>query len=225
MSIKENIERILERIEKAKEKAGRKDFVYLLGATKGVLPEKIIEAYDSGLKLFGENRIQEAIPKIEKLKNLDIEWHFIGHLQKNKAKEAIENFSLIQSVDSLSLAKRLQQIAQIEEKIIPFLIEINIGDEPTKYGVKVEELPQFIEEIQNFDNLKFKGIMAIPPYNPDPEKVRPYFKEMYKIYEKLSSIFSSVEYLSIGMSEDFEVAIEEGSNMVRIGRAIFGERL
>lgn len=225
MSIKENIERILERIEKAKEKAGRRDFVYLLGATKGVLPEKIIEAYDSGLKLFGENRIQEAIPKIEKLKNLDIEWHFIGHLQKNKAKEAIENFSLIQSVDSLSLAKRLQQIAQWEEKVVPFLIEINIGDEPTKYGVKVEELPQFIEEIQNFDNLKFKGIMAIPPYNPDPEKVRPFFKEMYKIYEKLSSIFPSVEYLSIGMSEDFEVAIEEGSNMVRIGRAIFGERL
>lgn len=225
MSIKENVQKILERIEKAKERAGRKDFIYLLGATKGVLPEKIREAYDSGLKLFGENRIQEGLPKIEKLKDLDIDWHFIGHLQKNKAKEAIENFSLIQSVDSLSLAKRLQQIAQIEEKIIPFLIEINIGDEPTKYGVKVEELPQFIEEVQNFDNLKFKGIMAIPPYNPDPEKVRPYFKEMYKIYEKLSSIFSSVEYLSIGMSEDFEVAIEEGSNMVRIGRAIFGERL
>lgn len=225
MSIRENVQKILERIEKAKERAKRKDFVYLLGATKGVLPEKIREAYDSGLKLFGENRIQEAIPKIEKLKDLDIEWHFIGHLQKNKAKEAIEYFSLIQSVDSLSLAKRLQQIAQMEEKILPFLIEINIGDEPTKYGVKVEELPQFIEEVQNFDNLKFKGIMAIPPYNPDPEKVRPYFKEMYKIYEKLSSIFPSVEYLSIGMSEDFEVAIEEGSNMVRIGRAIFGERL
>lgn len=225
MKIKENIEKVFERIEKAKIRAGRKDSIHLLGATKGVLPEKIKEAYDSGLKLFGENRIQEGLPKIEKLRDLEIEWHFIGHLQKNKAKEAIENFSLIQSVDSISLAKRIQQIAQMEEKIVPFLIEINIGEEPTKYGVKIEELPQFIEEISKMDNLKFKGIMAIPPYNPDPEKVRPYFKEMYKIYEKLSSIFPSIEYLSIGMSEDFEVAIEEGSNMVRIGRAIFGERL
>lgn len=224
MSIKENIERVLERIEKAKERAGRKDHVYLLGATKGVLPEKISQAYKAGLKLFGENRVQEAIPKIEKLKDLNIEWHFIGHLQKNKAKDAVEYFSLIQSVDSIGLAKRLQQIAQIEEKIIPVLIEINIGNEITKFGFKIEELPQAIDEIQKMENLKLKGVMAIPPYSPDPEKVRPYFREMYKIYEKLSSIFSSIEYLSIGMSEDFEVAIEEGSNMVRIGRAIFGER-
>ncbi len=225
MSIKENIERVKEKIEKAKEKRGRKDYIYLLGATKGVSAEKIREAIDFGLKLFGENRIQEALPKIEKLKGEDIEWHFIGHLQKNKAKDAIENFSLIQSVDSLGLAKRLQQIAQIEEKIVPILVEINIGGETTKYGVMVEELPQFIEEITKFDNLKLKGIMTIPPYNPDPEKVRPYFREMYEIYEKLSSLFSSIEYLSMGMSEDYEVAIEEGSNMVRIGRAIFGERL
>lgn len=225
MSIKENIERILERIEEAKLRASRVDKIHLLGATKGVVPEKIKEAVECGLKLFGENRIQEAIPKIEKLKDLDIEWHFIGHLQKNKAKEAIENFELIQSVDSISLAKRIQQIAEIEEKIVPILAEINIGDEPTKYGIRIEELPQFIDEISKMDNLKLKGIMTIPPYNPDPEKVRPYFKEMYKIYEKLSSIFSNFEYLSIGMSEDFEVAIEEGSNMVRIGRAIFGERL
>ncbi len=225
MSIKDNIERVKEKIKKAKEKSGKKDFIYLLGATKGVTVEKIKEAMDSGLKLFGENRIQEALPKIEKLKGEDINWHFIGHLQKNKAKDAIENFSLIQSIDSLGLAKRLQQIAQIEEKMVEILVEINIGGEATKYGVMVEELPQFIEEIAKFDNLKLKGIMAIPPYNPDPEKVRPYFKQMYEIYEKLSSIFSSIEYLSMGMSEDYEVAIEEGSNMVRIGRAIFGERL
>lgn len=225
MSIKDNLERIQEKIEAALKRAGRKDYVKLLGATKGVLPEKIIEAADAGLKLFGENRIQEALPKIEKLKDLNLEWHFIGHLQKNKAKEAIENFSLIQSVDSIGLLKRLQQIAQLEEKIVPILIEINIGNEPTKYGVKIEELPQTIDEISKSENLKIKGIMAIPPYNPDPEKVRHYFKEMYKIYEKLSSIFSQIDILSIGMSEDFEVAIEEGSNMVRIGRAIFGERL
>lgn len=225
MSIKDNVERIKEKIEKAKERAGRKGFVHLLGATKSVSPEKIREAYEAGIQLFGENRIQEAIPKIEKLSDLSIEWHFIGHLQKNKAKNAIENFSLIQSLDSLGLAKHLQQIAQIEEKIVPILIEINIGGEATKYGLKVEELAQFVEELAKFENLKLKGIMSIPPYNPDPEKVRHYFKEMYKIYEKLSSIFPSIEYLSMGMSEDFEVAIEEGSNMVRIGRAIFGERL
>lgn len=223
--IKDNILRVKEKIEKAKERVKRKDLVHILGATKGVLPEKIRQAFDAGIQLFGENRIQEAIPKIEKLRDLKIEWHFIGHLQKNKVKEAIENFSLIQSIDSIGLAKRLQQIAQIEEKIVPILIEINIGGEDTKYGLKVEELPQFIEEVVKFDNLKLKGIMSIPPYNPDPEKSRPYFKEMYKIYEKLSSIFTSIEYLSMGMSEDFEVAIEEGSNMVRIGRAIFGERL
>lgn len=223
--IKDNILRVKEKIEKAKERAGRKDFIHILGATKGVLPEKIRQAYEAGIQLFGENRIQEAIPKIEKLKDLEIEWHFIGHLQKNKVKAAIENFLLIQSINSIGLAKRLQQIAQIEEKIVPILIEINIGGEDTKYGLKVEELPQFIEEVVKFDNLKLKGIMSIPPYNPDPEKVRPYFKEMNKIYEKLSSIFTSIEYLSMGMSEDFEVAIEEGSNMVRIGRAIFGERL
>ncbi len=225
MSIKENIEKVKERIEKALKRSGRKDTIKILGATKGVLPEKIMEAADAGLKLFGENRIQEALPKIEKLKDLNLEWHFIGHLQKNKAKEAIENFSLIQSVDSIGLLRRLQQIAQLEEKIFPILLEINIGNEPTKYGVKIEELPQTIDEISKAENLKLKGIMAIPPYNPDPEKVRPYFKEMYKIYEKLSSIFSQFDILSIGMSEDFEIAIEEGSNMVRIGRAIFGERL
>lgn len=225
MNIKDNILRVKEKIEKAKERAGRKDFIQILGATKGVMPEKIRQAFEAGIQLFGENRIQEALPKIEKLKDLEIEWHFIGHLQKNKAKEAIENFSLIQSIDSIGLAKRLQQIAQIEEKIVPILIEINIGGEDTKYGVRVEELAQFIEEIAKLENLKFKGIMSIPPYNPDPEKVRHYFKELYKIYEKLFSIFPSIEYLSMGMSEDFEVAIEEGSNMVRIGRAIFGERL
>lgn len=225
MNIKDNILRVKERIEKAKEKVGRKDSIYILGATKGVLHHKIRQAYEAGIQLFGENRIQEAIPKIEKLSDLNIEWHFIGHLQKNKVKAAIENFSLIQSIDSIGLAKRLQQIAQIEEKIVPILIEINIGGEETKYGLKVEELAQFIEELVKFENLKLKGIMSIPPYNPDPEKVRVHFKEMYKIYEKLSSIFTSIEYLSMGMSEDFEVAIEEGSNMVRIGRAIFGERL
>jgi len=225
MSIKENIKKVQEKIEEALKRSGRNDKVILLGATKGVLPEKIIEAIDCGLKVFGENRIQEALPKIEKLKDFDIDWHFIGHLQKNKAKEAIENFSLIQSVDSIGLAKRLQQISQMEEKIVPILVEINIGNEPTKYGIKIEDLPQFIDEVSKMENLKLKGLMAIPPYNPDPEKVRPYFKEMYKIYEKLSSIFKNFEYLSIGMSEDFEVAIEEGSNLVRIGRAIFGERL
>ena len=227
MAIRENVEKIKERIEKAAQRAGRKaEDIILLAASKTQPPEKIVEAYQAGIRYFGENRVQEGIKKIEALSDLkDIHWHLIGGLQTNKAKYAVKYFELIHSLDREALADELDKRAGKIGKTQDVLIEVNVGEEETKYGVKPENLEKLFEYSLQKENLRILGLMCIPPYFEDPEKSRPYFAMLRDMKEQLEKKFNvSLPHLSMGMSHDFEVAIEEEATIVRIGTAIFGER-
>jgi len=201
-----------------------------MAVTKTVPPERIREAYDAGQRLFGENRVQEFATKADGLRNLaEAEWHMIGHLQSNKAVKAAELFARVDSVDSLRLAQKLNTAASQLGKKLSVLIEINIGGEQVKNGVAPDsaELEHLLTGAPEFSSLEFRGLMTVPPYNDDPEQSRQHFREMRELFNQiarrnLASIRMHV--LSMGMSHDFEVAIEEGSSCVRIGAAIFGER-
>jgi pyridoxal phosphate enzyme (YggS family) len=231
VSITDNIAYLNERITRASRQVGRNsEEITLMAVTKTVSPDRIRDAYDAGLRLFGENRVQEFAGKCGPLHDLaGAEWHMIGHLQTNKAAKAADLFSGIDSVDSLRLASRLNASAAELGKTIPVLIEINIGGEPAKTGLSPgsEELENLLDAASQMTSLQFRGLMALPPYHDDPEQSRPYFRKMRELFEriidrKLPAIRFAV--LSIGMSHDFEVGIEEGSTCVRIGTAVFGER-
>ena len=193
-------------------------------------PEAIIEAYDAGQRLFGENKVQELANKVGKLRGLeDAEFHMIGHLQSNKAAKAVELFHAIDSLDSTKLAARLNAAAEATGKVLPVLIEINIGGEEAKSGVAPEspELGEILNGAPAWPNLRIRGLMTVPPYTEDPEGARPYFRKLRELRDQIAARnYSgvSLDELSMGMSHDFEVAIEEGSTCVRIGTAIFGER-
>ena len=224
--LRENYFRILENIQRACEKSGRKpEEIKILGASKKQSPEKIKIVFKLGIKLFGENYVQEAEKKILELKDLPIEWHFIGRLQTNKVKKALNLFSMIQTLDRISLAQEIQKQAEKKELTVPVLIEVNIGKEPTKGGIYPENLEEFIEEVKKFDRIKIKGLMCLPPYEENLEKIRPYFIKMQKIFEKIK-IYMDSEFneLSMGTSIDYTVAIEEGATIIRIGEALFGKR-
>lgn len=225
MSLPQRLASIRERMEVARLRSGRRDTVTLLGATKGVAVPVLEEAIAAGLDLFGENRMQEALPKVQALAGRGASWHFIGHLQKNKAAAAALHFAMVQSVDSPALALKLQAAAREAETALPVLVEINIGEEPVKTGCIPADLPALIEALERCDNLSFEGLMAVPPYHPDPERARPHFRRMREIFDRLAGVFPRLRHLSMGMSEDFETAIEEGATMVRVGRALFGERV
>jgi len=224
-----NLRRVRENIAKACQRVGRPtDSVRLLGATKTKPPTVLRWAYEAGLKLFGENRVQEFLKKWEELRDLpDIEWHFIGRLQSNKVKYIIDKVRLIHSVDRPSLVDELQKRATKKgiEKV-DVLLEVNVGGEETKGGVSPEEAPQLLEYIlKNAPALRVKGLMTIPPYREDPEEVRPYFARLRELRDKLAEEFNlELPELSMGMSHDYEVAVEEGATIVRVGSAIFGER-
>ena len=231
MSIAENIARVREKIEAAARRTGRDSReVSLMAVTKTISPERIREAYDAGIRLFGENRVQEFAGKAAALSDLEAaEWHMIGHLQSNKSRVAAELFRGIDSVDSLRLLQRLNIAAEEFGKKLPVLIEINIGGETAKSGVAADsaELEQILTSAPQYEFINIRGLMTVPPYSEDPEQSRPFFKRMRALHDqiagrKLPAI--SMETLSMGMSHDFEVAIEEGSACVRIGTAIFGER-
>jgi len=224
--IKENYLKIIERIYKACEKSRRKsEEIKILGAAKKQSPEKIKLAFELGVKLIGENYVQEAEKKILVLKELPIEWHFIGRLQTNKVKKAITLFSLIQTLDRINLAQEIQKQAEKRNLVVPVFIEVNVGKEPTKGGVEPEKLEEFIEEIKKFNRIKVRGLMCLPPYEENPEKVRPYFKKMREIFEKVKLYMNSeFKELSMGTSNDFHIAIEEGATIIRIGEALFGKR-
>ncbi len=231
MPISENIAEIRERIERAARRAGRPvDDVSLMAVTKTHPAERIREAYQAGLRLFGENRVQEFTGKADALRDLeDAEWHMIGHLQTNKAGKSIELFSAIDSVDSVKLAEKLDAAARKLGKQLAVLIEINVGGEAAKSGVApdAKELEDLLLAAPRFEALRFTGLMTVPPYTEDPEGVRPYFRKLRELRDsiagrKLPGI--GMDVLSMGMSHDFEVAIEEGSTCVRVGTAIFGER-
>lgn len=225
--LKQNIQQIKKRIEAAAERSGRNpEEIYLIAVTKNFSAELIQEAVDNGIVFLGENRVQEAKSKVDLVKG-NIEWHLIGHLQRNKVKTAIDIFTMIQSLDSWRLAEEIQKRAQQADKVIDVLVQVNIGSEETKYGVDPDDTEVFIEKVATLPNLKVRGLMAIAPFKEKPEDVRAYFRHLREIFQSIKekSIENvSMEYLSMGMSNDFEVAIEEGANMVRIGTGIFGTR-
>jgi pyridoxal phosphate enzyme (YggS family) len=231
MSITENIALVQERIHAAACRAGRdSQEIALMAVTKTFPPERIREAYDAGLRLFGENRVQEFAGKADAVRDLqDAEWHMIGHLQSNKAAKAAELFAAVDSVDSLRLANKLNSAAQQLGKNLAVLIEINVGGEAAKSGVEPEspELEEILAAAADLRHLDFRGLMTIPPFTEDPHEARPYFRRLRELRDgivarRLTAVGTDV--LSMGMSHDFEVAIEEGSTCVRVGTAIFGER-
>ncbi|MBI5212158.1 MAG: YggS family pyridoxal phosphate-dependent enzyme [Nitrospirae bacterium] len=235
-----NASDILRRMSHAAMRAGRSpDAVRLVAVTKTVDAETIKKAVDAGLRCLGENRVQEAQKKISNLKSQvtpptpplnkggsieGVEWHLIGHLQKNKSKYAVQLFDLIHTVDSIDLAEELNRQAEKAGKIQRILVQVKLSEEETKHGVSEKELMPLLEKIKGLRNLKLEGLMTMPPYFEDAEKARPYFKRLRDIRDEAERCGFKLPELSMGMSGDFEVAIEEGATMVRIGTAIFGER-
>jgi len=231
MSIAENIARVRERIAAAARRAARNpEEIALMAVTKTHSPERIPEAHAAGIRLFGENRVQEFARKAEALRDLQAaEWHMIGHLQSNKAASAVELFDAIDSLDSLKLAEKLNAAAQRLSKKLVVLIEINVGSEAAKSGVAPgsRELEAILEAAPDLTNLDFRGLMTIPRFTENPEGARSYFRQLCSLRDalvtrRLPAI--GMNMLSMGMTHDFEVAIEEGSTCVRVGTAIFGER-
>jgi pyridoxal phosphate enzyme (YggS family) len=225
-----NVQALRYRISQAAVRAGRNpDEVKLIAVTKTVEAEVIREAAECGVDNFGENRVQEAQRKIKSealraKRQEDICWHLIGHLQKNKAKAAVELFDMIQSVDSFKLAEALDSQAEKAGKIQRILLQVKLSDEETKYGIANENIIDFVEQVAVMKNLELAGLMTIPPFFDDPEMARPYFRRLKEIKDEIDKKGVGLNELSMGMSNDFEVAIEEGATMVRIGTAIFGER-
>ncbi|WAM32832.1 YggS family pyridoxal phosphate-dependent enzyme [Caldicellulosiruptor morganii] len=224
--LKKNIEEIQERIEKACLRSGRKTSeVKLLGATKGVDVRTIKLANEFGVKIFGENRVQEFLPKYNELPHL--EWHFIGRLQTNKIKYIYDKVLLIHSIEKVEQIQELEKRCSKEDRKIDVLIEVNIGGEISKGGVLPDNIEVLIERICECKHVILKGFMTIPPIEEDEKKLRQYFrkmKEIFENYKKLNYNNVKIEELSMGMSNDFEVAIEEGATLVRIGTKLFGER-
>jgi PLP dependent protein len=221
-----NIERVRERVSRAAKRAGRHgDEVTLVAVSKTFPAEAIRAAYDAGLRHFGENRVQEWESKQRLVADLDATWHLIGHLQSNKALRAAYLFRRVDSIDDLALAKRLAAAAAAEGKNLPVLIEVHLGDEATKSGVAVAGLPALAEGIAPFAHIDLVGLMTIPPFADNPELTRPYFRKLRELRDDVSRrVGRKMPVLSMGMSHDFEVAIEEGATEIRLGTALFGER-
>jgi pyridoxal phosphate enzyme (YggS family) len=231
MSIVENIALVRERIAAATRRASRNPSeIMLMGVSKTVPIERIREAYTAGLRFFGENRVQEFSAKATALRGLpDIEWHLIGHLQTNKAAKAAELFDAVDSVDSVRMAEKLNASAGNMGKILSVLIEINVGGEQAKSGLApdADELEQILQGAPRWRNLQIHGLMTVPPYTEDPEGSRLYFRQLRQIRDRIAARSLpniGMAVLSMGMSHDFEVAIEEGATWVRVGTAIFGGR-
>jgi pyridoxal phosphate enzyme (YggS family) len=231
MSIADNVAEIHERIARAAARAHRNpDSITLMAVSKTVKPERIKEAYAAGLRVFGENRVQEFEGKSAGLSELkDAEWHLIGHLQSNKAKKAAELFHAIDSVDSLRLAERLNQAGTEAGKKLAVLIEIKVGQEESKAGIPLDspELDNLLRAAPQLANLQIRGLMTVPPFTENPEGARPYFRLLRDLRDQIAARTLpgiQMDVLSMGMSHDFEVAIEEGSTCVRVGTAIFGAR-
>ncbi len=226
-TIESNIKLIKKNIKNACEKANRSpEEVKIITVTKTIDVERINTALETGVNNIGENKVQEIMEKYDKIIYAP-HWHLIGHLQTNKVKYIIDKVDLIHSMDSLKLAIEIDKRARKINRNMDVLIQINIAKEDTKFGIFHNDLDDFIKEIAKLDNIRVQGLMAIVPYVFDPEEVRPYFRKMKEIFESLkNSPYENVnmKYLSMGMTNDYMVAIEEGSNMVRIGTGIFGER-
>jgi pyridoxal phosphate enzyme (YggS family) len=224
-SIAQNLEKVRGRIAAAARKVGRDPAqVKLVAVSKTVDLARITEARDAGQEIFGENYLQEARGKIEAL-GPGAAWHFIGHLQTNKAKAAVGLFRLIHSVDRLHLAQALEKAAAGQQKVQEILLQVNLAGEASKSGAPPEAAPALLQEISRLPHLKVVGLMTMPPWFTDPEAVRPYFRALRELRERLLQLrICPLPELSMGMSGDFETAIEEGATLVRVGTAIFGQR-
>lgn len=224
-TIKNNLEIINNKIKKSALKVNRNpEEIKLVAVTKTATIEQIKEAINAGVKIIGENKVQEAKEKYQIL-TADTEWHLVGHLQTNKVKYAIEIFDCIQTVDSIKLAKEIDKRSVQFGKTTNVLVEVNVSGEESKYGIKPEEVEPFLKEISEFYRIRVRGLMTIAPIEEDKEKVRPYFRKLRELSKEIKGKNIKnvkMDYLSMGMTDDFEVAIEEGANMVRIGRGIFG---
>jgi pyridoxal phosphate enzyme (YggS family) len=217
MTIRENVKTLLEELP---------DGVELVGAAKGRTAREIEEAIDAGLKIVGENYIQETLP-VQNRVSRDVEWHFIGHLQRNKVKQAVGIFDMIESLDSLRLAEEIDKRCSEIGKVMPVLVEVNSGREEQKFGVLPEDVEELVKKVSSLPNIKVMGLMTMGPRFGNPEDSRPYFVKTREIFEKIKRLnLPNVEmrYLSMGMTNSYRVALEEGANMVRIGTKIFGER-
>ena len=225
--IRDNIEMILQRVEAAAHKSGRRaEDIKVIAVTKTVDESRILKAIENGLYDLGENRVQELCDKYEKI-GKRCSWHLIGHLQTNKVKYIVDKVKMIHSLDRLELAEEIQKKGGKAGRIIETLVQVNIAEEESKFGMEKERVSDFLKKIGKFPNIKVRGLMTIAPFSQDPEEIRWVFAELRKLHiditrENIDNI--DMDYLSMGMSNDFEAAIEEGSNMVRIGTAIFGKR-
>ncbi|MGI9951129.1 YggS family pyridoxal phosphate-dependent enzyme [Moorellaceae bacterium AZ2] len=228
VELKDNIARVQERIARAARKVGRQpEEITLIAVTKNVPVERIREAVAAGIKELGENRVQELLEKQPYLAEEGVSWHLIGHLQRNKVKYVWNRVRLIHSLDSLELARELEKRAGAAGEKIKVLVEVNVAGESSKFGLPVEAVPGFVKELTGFSSLKVLGLMTVAPLVDDPEEVRPVFRRLRELAREIEALaLPGVEmrYLSMGMTNDFEVAVEEGANMVRIGTAIFGPR-
>jgi len=224
-SVAENLERVRERIAQAATKAGRAvDEIELVAITKTHDAERVREAIEAGQILFGESRVQEARVKIPELPS-NLRWHFVGHLQKNKIRHALPLFELIHSVDSLSLAQEINRIAEEEGMHPRVLLEVNVAGEGSKFGFPPDKLRQDMEALLALPRLSIEGLMTIPPLAKEAEASREYFVDLRKLRDRLETEFQmKLPHLSMGMTNDFPVAVEEGATLVRVGTAIFGER-
>jgi PLP dependent protein len=227
MSVEDNIRHVRETMAKASRRSGRPAAaIRLMAVTKTVNDDLILAAIRTGVEIVGENYVQEAKRKIEKLGKAS-EWHLIGHLQTNKAKYAAHLFDMIHSVDRLELAAELDRRARAAGRVIPILIEVNVGCEKSKSGVPLDSAPDLVRHVAPLENLSIRGLMTMPPWFVDPEESRPYFRTLRELRDKIAGeAIPRVEMreLSMGMTDDYAVAIEEGATIVRIGRGIFGER-
>lgn len=226
--LKDNLDRVEENINNTLLKMGRKrEDVTLLAVTKTVDSEKINAMLELGVKNIGENKAQELTEKFPEISG-DAIWHFIGHLQTNKVKYIIDKVKLIHSLDRLSLAKEINKKAEAENIVKEVLLEVNIAEEESKFGLKKEETIPFIEQILDFKNIKIKGLMTIAPFAENPEEVRYVFRDLKKLGEEIErKSYPNLEmkYYSMGMTNDYTIALEEGSNIVRIGTGLFGKRI
>lgn len=224
--IAEAIHSVRERIERAEKSVGRTDSVLLLAVSKNHPVEAIEAAVANGIVAVGENRVQEAKAKIEAYQGPDVEWHLIGHLQINKVRQAVPLFDLIHSVDSEKLMREIDRIANREGKVQRILLQVNVAREESKSGVSVEEFPALVELAKTLENIEVQGIMCMAPFVDNVEEVRPVFRIASYLYEDMKNKFpdGQIQFLSMGMSHDFEVAIQEGANIVRVGTDIFGQR-
>lgn len=234
--MKENIEQIENNIQEACNRAGRKRSEVTLIAVSKTKPVSMVEeAYSLGMRYFGENKVQELVQKTEELSEVfpeKVEWHLIGHLQRNKVKYIVDKVAMIHSVDSLRLALQIEEEAAKKNCICDILLEVNIAEEDTKFGLKACDTAPLVKEVLKLPHLRLRGLMTIAPYTENPEENRKYFKKLRELYVDIKSKntdntnkgIMNFDTLSMGMTGDYEVAIEEGATMVRIGTGIFGER-